>query len=1322
MEENEKALDSSIVKNKKTKRIWHRIALVLSCITVFITCYLLMAPAITIDTDKAAICGMEEHVHGEACYKDGALICSQPEHRHDTSCFVRPSVNGTFDCGFTYEHEHGEECYVDGTLICTLPEHTHTSHCLSADYLAKPRMMSGGASNETVFSSDLADFLYSYQLLDINGNEIPADGTVYVGQRYKIKLQFAEVDAVTGSIQFAENTSHELTYQFDTTFLTITAVDWNDLYVHNSVTNTDVKVGRFKINDQGKLIVKYDDTNNEGEDTTGTHYFDWYLNTTLGVEFSVIVDDNDGDGNLKIDLDSTVSIQVNAPKEADLNVSKTHSTFAENTHSLHYTVRVECDHGVVSDLSFADVATVKDRKADITYGLSDGMFSYRNMEITDLHGNPVLDGSGNPITDIASLTALSPELRGGEGFLIDYDIKLDSDLYDQYALYDILHNNTFTAGGKDLNDNPIEKTVTDTCNYQRTNFTKSGATQGTVTVGGTEYTRIVWTVYAGDLENTIDTDVSFTDILNGEGHHFDTSFTPTWQIEAPDSARAIGNLAWGTTAVLGTGSDVSATFTLPEGGSKYKLVYATYVENPGTYSNVVSTPNTPEGANWSSTSSVTAISSVPVIDKVVSGSDGEYVYFTTTCEIPGAQYHKRVYIRDTLGGSNGLYFTNVPEDLVVTVTDHATGDVITLSPYDGTTYTDTYRLFLYNEIGDRNRFVIEFSDSAYGNSFVGSWPYEHDTTLTISYKVSRDTPKAIANPGRDDPTLGSELEHSRKIFNTAEITYNGDWSTELARVYYNEMAPVAKKGSVKSPKNGIMTYKAVFTNDRLIDANTKTALLQSGISDAYFLDDFDDRLEYVDGSLYALIYTRTTSAEKSLSSDYGESSPLFGVFKYTGSAPTGSEINAAWTDFTPFDYSGQFPVADVNKFRYESGQVRSQGTWYSNMETFMEDNPASFGIVFIYDTQVKTEYRETLAATESVMTLLNTANVGWTLPGGASYVSEEATAKVIYDTKLLEKTSTQLGEGSDVIRYEVTANPYGYSLTETGFYTLSDTMCDDLMLYQASVELKVGTIQPDDSILWTTYDGDPNIRYDEAAHRLTATVPDGRPVRLIYECKVTATGNVELSNSVQIEGFNKVVNSNNAVFDVLGSGSSSGGSTSYLYLKKYDSDTHEALNDAWFALYGSNPTKAGDAAAAGVDATITVHGDTLYFYKKYKTDVNANPALNGTFVLDNNADELEKYGHYALVEVTPPAGYTLNNSKFDFYWLDYPASPIADVPLYEDGFTVNVTDSLITYALPATGGEGTYAYVAAGASIMALCVLGGVGLILIERRKASRRK
>ena len=110
----------------KNKSIWHRITTSLAAVVVFVTTYMLILPAITMERPTG--CGLEEHTHTKACY---ASSLKAALHEHDASCY---DANGSLVCQrpVVRLHEHTDECYKDSNLICgqiAYQGHTHTDAC-----------------------------------------------------------------------------------------------------------------------------------------------------------------------------------------------------------------------------------------------------------------------------------------------------------------------------------------------------------------------------------------------------------------------------------------------------------------------------------------------------------------------------------------------------------------------------------------------------------------------------------------------------------------------------------------------------------------------------------------------------------------------------------------------------------------------------------------------------------------------------------------------------------------------------------------------------------------------------------------------------------------------------------------------------------------------------------------------------------------------------------------------------------------------------------------------------------------------------------------
>lgn len=128
---NRKYLDLSQLNIKRKGTTIKKVISVLAAFSVFVTCYVLIIPAITTTPEDAdTFCGMVSHRHDESCYdEEGVLVCGLPEHEHDMLCYTE-DVPKDLVCGFSYEHTHNENCYDENEeLICTLEEHVHDDSC-----------------------------------------------------------------------------------------------------------------------------------------------------------------------------------------------------------------------------------------------------------------------------------------------------------------------------------------------------------------------------------------------------------------------------------------------------------------------------------------------------------------------------------------------------------------------------------------------------------------------------------------------------------------------------------------------------------------------------------------------------------------------------------------------------------------------------------------------------------------------------------------------------------------------------------------------------------------------------------------------------------------------------------------------------------------------------------------------------------------------------------------------------------------------------------------------------------------------------------------
>ena len=149
----------SKLKYKKRRKAWKQVLRVMMCVVVFVTTYMLILPAITKETKT--FCGLEEHTHEAACYRDvllceghahteacyaseGALICTQPTEGHTHSEACAPQTQQTLTCQLAEDetHTHGDGCYsLSTTYGCgreEVPAHTHSQQCYGQPPLICP--------------------------------------------------------------------------------------------------------------------------------------------------------------------------------------------------------------------------------------------------------------------------------------------------------------------------------------------------------------------------------------------------------------------------------------------------------------------------------------------------------------------------------------------------------------------------------------------------------------------------------------------------------------------------------------------------------------------------------------------------------------------------------------------------------------------------------------------------------------------------------------------------------------------------------------------------------------------------------------------------------------------------------------------------------------------------------------------------------------------------------------------------------------------------------------------------------------------------------
>ena len=148
-------LDSVLkfLRLRKKHKLWLRAIFSLAMAVVFATTYMLILPAITLETPT--YCGKQEHIHTDECYEKvlaceyadasseeaekpdapPTFTCTQDLHSHTPDCY---DDEGNLICGYAdfYVHTHDDLCYYNGELVCPLEEiqaHTHDDGCFTEE-------------------------------------------------------------------------------------------------------------------------------------------------------------------------------------------------------------------------------------------------------------------------------------------------------------------------------------------------------------------------------------------------------------------------------------------------------------------------------------------------------------------------------------------------------------------------------------------------------------------------------------------------------------------------------------------------------------------------------------------------------------------------------------------------------------------------------------------------------------------------------------------------------------------------------------------------------------------------------------------------------------------------------------------------------------------------------------------------------------------------------------------------------------------------------------------------------------------------------------
>ena len=1136
----------------------------------------------------------------------------------------------TGELHFAKDTEYKEE----GTQLTTEPEET-------TEYKAPPLMMSVSpmqsdeTDHEVKYSTDLTRFIIDVRFRTQDNIEVTNNSTVYIGQTYVITMEFKEDNEGDEWWQFGHNDKHFLTYQIPSNFHCEAFTEWHSITAKTE-NGTVEDVGKYFIDENGFLLVTFYD------DDDGVCFGHRYSNVDFVIEFNATVGSTQSGTSSNVVFNDEIKINLNIDGGAGMTVEKHHGSYDAENHTMEYTIKVKATHGLVKDL------VIDDEIWDKHYTLRD------TIVVTDLKGN-VLDPqpvvSDHPSYNYGAEEGFRisgfPDFAAGEGFLITYKTQLYDDQLanESVGLWNGLNSNAQNSKGEN-----IYVWAADDAYIELEKMSKEGKQTTLKDADGKDIPVIEWEVAIkknnSNLQGTVVIDTLGEGLQYYKGRDILIKHYDQW-----GNALADTYLSWNDVTVNGN----SMSFPLPDGYMFDIFYYTTYIvpEDGETknYTNSVSAQI--NGKHETAGGEADVVAFVPHITKSSSGNDGEYVYFTIEADVPAViKDWGNFFLTDmsAFWGYNNaagqLYVDNIPEDMVIAAVTES-GSTIYFTPYvAGGPTENTYILVAPSEGDLHHSFKIYFNTSDASNAS-SKWILNENAKLIVTYKIPFDTKTGTEWSGElsGDKTVGDVLLEGFTLANQVYLNYTDVISTESTTSY--KYSPKITKKSVVND-NGSIDYTVVFYNT--IAGLSGKGYLDHNTTSAYFTDNFDEKLEYVEGSLEVTCY------------DPWRDWLWLNKYTYDGSIQ-GNSINLPMNKFT---YSQTNPEAIAIGWGGLDG--------FGNLESYYKGmsgwDSAGGRFVFNYKLKLKDEYLNTTE--ENKFVLDNTAEVKWDTDGSTGPVTDTAEIK----TGLLDKHVVQEDNKLD---FDIHINRNALDiLPGSDTLTIEDTMTETLSVYWDSIKL----LYEDENGKWIDFDSPESkkeytVTYDQYANRLTFVIPDSLHIRIDYTTLITRSGLVSVNNTVKIDAKAQITDIVDAVFKVEQHSGGASGSINSITLLKQDGDTYIPLSDVTFLLYG--PVRDPDATVpeGAQSSIVTDTNKTLRYVGSYTTGADGTVKITTQYLTNG--------GPYALVEVSPPEGYTKTEKPVYFYY--YNTDPNGIIQTVTT--IIAVENYTYGFVFPETGGTGT---------------------------------
>ena len=1129
----------------------------------------------------------------------------------------------------------------------------------SAAPAGEPLQTMAEEDHDITYSSSLEQFLVDVSIKSQTGVELESGSTVYIGEVYTIAMEFSEINSGDTWSQFRHNADGYLTYQLPSNLSFKLFTEWHKITA-TTENGTVEDVGEYFIDATGLLRVKF------YEDEFGSNFVEKYSNVDFNIEFNTTVASS-GAGGSNIEFSDNINIDLKVDGSSGMDVVKTHGEYDTATNTLEYTIRVEATHGIVKDL------ILDDEIWENHYVLRDTIL------VTDLAGNPIdpqplimNHPQHNQGADEGVRLYGFPDFSAGNGFLITYksqvyDYMLSGDTVDMW--------NGVNLYGKSPNGDSPYAYGDDWLRVELERMQKEGKQAVLTDNNGNTVPVIEWEVVIQKgnqaLEGTIIIDTLGEGLDYYTGREILIRRYDVWGNRLPDVY-----MSWDQVTITGN----TMTFTLPEGFG-FDIIYYTTYEEPAAgesknFENTVVANINGQGEEASANTEVVGF--VPRVTKTASGNDGEYVTFKIEADVPAIIKDVGGFYLTDLSAFWGypndaghLYVENIPQDMVITATT-ASGQTVTFTPYvAGGPEENTYILYAPAGGNQMHSFNVYFNTSVI-DSVSSKWILGEDAKLTISYRLPFTAKTGTEWTGEltGSDTLEDVLLDGYKLANEAYLNYTLN-VTGVGSTVYDYTPKITKKSLVH--ETGVIDYTVVF-NNTVPGTNGNQGYITSAINSVWFNDTFDERLEYVPGSL---VVTGYSPWQKDL---------WLAKFKYNGTVD-GNVIKVEGKDFLFYEYNEQASASGWNGL-VNAENFKQYYDWIDHGGTF----------VFTYQLKVKDEYLYT--TNYAKFELENTAELTWDNNGTSGPVTETAE----FYTGLLHK---HVNQDDSKLDFEVHINRKALDILD-GVDTLiiQDSMSPNLSVYWDSIQLKYEK-SPDEWVYFSSPESEYTytVKYDVPTNTMIFTVPDSLHIIIGYTTLITESGYIAVENSVKIDGKAEIADIIDAFFLVEEHTGGASGSNHKFVLIKQDGISNIPLPNATFLLYGQKGDPAATAPPGAALTVTTENGTVLKYIGSYTT------GPDGTVTIETQY--LTIGGPYALVEFTPPEGYEVLKKPVFFYFYDQDPNGVMQTVTT----LIAIENYSGNYVLPETGGIGTTLYTAVG-----FACLGIAATLLMYKRKKRRKE